>query len=50
LVSTHPLTKERVDMVRTQPTYAATPALSEDDWRALRQMCGTPPSGSQWQR
>ena len=48
IISTHPLTEERIAMVRAQPAYAATPALSDADWQALRQMCGppraTPPS------
>jgi len=42
IVSTHPLTDERIAMVRAQPAYPATPALSEVDWRALREMCGAP--------
>jgi Zn-dependent protease with chaperone function len=44
ILSTHPLTKERVAMVRGQPTYPVTPALAEADWIALRQMCGTRPA------
>ena len=39
ILSTHPLTKERLAMVRSQPDYPATPALSDADWRALREMC-----------
>jgi predicted Zn-dependent protease len=48
IMSTHPATEERIAMVRSQPPYPATPALSDADWQALRQMCGppraTPPS------
>jgi Zn-dependent protease with chaperone function len=44
ILSTHPLTKERVAMVRAQPPYPATPALAEADWIALRQICGTRPA------
>jgi predicted Zn-dependent protease len=40
ILSTHPLTDERIKMVRSQPDYPTTPALSDDDWRALREMCG----------
>lgn len=38
-LSTHPLTKERIAMVRSQPAYPATPALSDAEWQALRQIC-----------
>jgi tetratricopeptide (TPR) repeat protein len=48
VIRTHPSTADRIAMVRAQPTYPATPALSEDDWRALREACGpaqsAPPS------
>ena len=37
---THPLTAERLALVRAQPAYPATPALSDEDWRALREVCG----------
>jgi beta-barrel assembly-enhancing protease len=43
ILSTHPLTQERVALVRAQPAYAATPALSAEDWRALREICGQAP-------
>jgi predicted Zn-dependent protease len=43
LLRTHPLTAERLALVRTQPAYPATPALSDTDWRALREMCGLAP-------
>ena len=42
ILRTHPPTAERIAMVRAQPTYPATPALSADDWRALRDACGPP--------
>jgi beta-barrel assembly-enhancing protease len=40
VISTHPPTAERIAMVRAQQPYTATPALSEADWRALRDACG----------
>jgi predicted Zn-dependent protease len=45
VLSTHPATRERLAMVRAQPPYAATPALTDADWRALRQMCNLAPPG-----
>jgi predicted Zn-dependent protease len=42
IMSTHPATEERIAMVRAQAPYAATPALSDAEWQALRQMCGPP--------
>ena len=39
LLRTHPYPKERADLVRATATYAATPALSAADWRALRGIC-----------
>lgn len=39
MLSTHPPTRERVDMIRNSPTYAVTPALSPADWAALRGIC-----------
>jgi predicted Zn-dependent protease len=44
LVSTHPATVERIAMVRAQPGYPATPALSAEDWKALREACGPAPA------
>jgi predicted Zn-dependent protease len=44
VVRTHPLTKERIAFVESQPRYAATPALSADDWEALRSACGPAPA------
>ncbi len=43
-IRTHPLTKDRITVVRAQPAYPATPALSDGDWQALRQACGGPPA------
>ncbi len=40
ILRTHPLTEERLALVRAQPAYSATPALADEDWRALREMCG----------
>jgi predicted Zn-dependent protease len=42
ILQTHPPTADRIAMVRAQPAYPATPALSADDWRALRDACGPP--------
>src|SRR5581483_1924922 len=42
VVSTHPLTRERIAIVRAQPAYPSTPALSDEDWRALREACPRP--------
>jgi predicted Zn-dependent protease len=55
ILRSHPLTADRLALVRAQPAYPATPALSDDDWRALREMCGavtiaprpTPPPAAQ---
>ena len=44
ILRTHPLTEARLAMVRAQPAYAATPALTDADWRALREMCGPTPT------
>ena len=40
ILRSHPLTADRLALVRAQPAYAATPALSSEDWQALREMCG----------
>ena len=42
ILQTHPATADRIAMVRAQPTYPATAALSDEDWRALREACGPP--------
>ena len=40
ILRTHPATADRLALVRAQPSYPATPALSDEDWQALRGMCG----------
>ena len=40
ILRSHPLTTDRLALVRAQPAYASTPALSTEDWQALREMCG----------
>jgi predicted Zn-dependent protease len=50
ILRSHPQTKARLEAVRAQPTYPATPALTEAEWRALREICGpvlSPPSSGQ---
>ena len=42
ILRTHPLTAERLALARAQPPYPSTPALDDQDWRALREMCGGP--------
>jgi predicted Zn-dependent protease len=42
ILRTHPPTADRIALVRSHPAYPATPALSEADWRALREACGVP--------
>jgi Zn-dependent protease with chaperone function len=37
---THPLSGERARLAESRPIYPATPALSGEDWRALREICG----------
>ncbi len=39
MLSTHPLTRERVRFLRAQHLPAAHPALSAEEWRALREIC-----------
>lgn len=39
LLSTHPATKERQKLAMAQPSYPATPSLSDQDWRHLRAIC-----------
>jgi predicted Zn-dependent protease len=46
VIRTHPLTADRIAMVRAQPAYDATPALSAEDWRALQRACG-PAAGTE---
>ncbi len=46
VLSTHPATEERLRIVERQPTYDATPALTSEEWQALRDICGAAtPSG-----
>jgi predicted Zn-dependent protease len=40
LLRTHPLSAERARLAESRPAYPATPALADDDWRALRAICG----------
>lgn len=40
VLRTHPATEDRIRLVERQQPYPATPALSDDDWRALREICG----------
>jgi beta-barrel assembly-enhancing protease len=41
----HPLLAERARLAASRPAYPTTPALSDDDWRALRGICGSPAAG-----
>jgi predicted Zn-dependent protease len=36
----HPLLAERARLAESRPGYPATPALSGEDWRSLRAICG----------
>jgi predicted Zn-dependent protease len=45
-MDTHPLTQDRIAMVRARPPYPATPALADADWQALRRICGGPHSAA----
>jgi Zn-dependent protease with chaperone function len=45
ILRTHPLSAERARRAETRPAYPATPALSDQEWRALREICGTRPAG-----
>jgi predicted Zn-dependent protease len=40
---THPLSAERARLASSRPAYPTTPALSDDDWRALRAICASLP-------
>jgi predicted Zn-dependent protease len=40
LLRTHPLSAERARLAASRPAYPATPALVDDDWLALRAICG----------
>ncbi|MDO9384664.1 MAG: M48 family metallopeptidase [Hyphomicrobiaceae bacterium] len=39
LLRTHPQSQERAKLIKAQAAYDATPALSEDEWQALRGIC-----------
>lgn len=39
LLRTHPYPQERARDVRETPAYASTPAMTPEEWRALRQIC-----------
>ena len=39
LLRSHPPTKEREQLVRSQPDYPGTPALDETSWRELKSIC-----------
>ena len=41
LLRTHPFPAERAKMVREAPSYPTTPALTSEDWQALRRICVT---------
>lgn len=40
VLSTHPQSAERAQLVASQPPYPATPALTAEEWAALRAICG----------
>lgn len=40
ILSTHPPTEERAEMIRSSASYPSTPALSQADWTALKGICG----------
>lgn len=40
LFSTHPATPERIAKIEGQPDYQTTPALTEQQWQSLREICG----------
>lgn len=39
LLRTHPFPEERAKLVRQAPTYDSSPALSDAEWKALREIC-----------
>jgi len=41
IFSTHPSSPERAKRAASQPAYPATPALSDAEWGALRNICGS---------
>lgn len=40
MLRTHPSTAERLAMFAAQPAYPTTPALTSEQWRALKGICG----------
>jgi Zn-dependent protease with chaperone function len=46
LLSTHPITKERLAKALRQKGYESKPALSEADWRSLQAICGATSGGN----
>jgi beta-barrel assembly-enhancing protease len=40
---THPPTPERIQTIESQPDYPATPALTDQQWQALKRICQTTP-------
>ena len=40
-MSTHPVTKERIDAIKPLPEgTAARPVLTDADWASLKKICG----------
>jgi beta-barrel assembly-enhancing protease len=39
IFASHPSNAARVQMIEAQPAYPSTPALSEEDWQALKGIC-----------
>lgn len=39
LLRTHPQSQDRAKLIKSQATYDATPALSDSEWKALRDIC-----------
>ena len=46
IIRSHPMTTTRIEHIRQAGTYPATPALSAEDWLALRTACGPLPSAT----
>lgn len=41
MLRTHPSTAERLALFASQPSYGATPALTDSEWQALKSICKT---------
>lgn len=39
ILRSHPATESRQKLATSQPEYAATPSLSDEDWQALKSIC-----------